>query len=186
MLHYNCKKANALIVTKIYHDIKHASFHSYNIEITFFSYFSFLIRKKINILVQIHAQVQELYALKLNCGDLFANILFTCLSNSHALFLMIVILLNKNNEVKHDKLKAVVSSVTTGTRGRIWVQPDPTSSAIPCTHPNRSYSAMELAAEYPQQNLTVITEVEPQVPCVRLRGRINLNFSTTYAVDCGA
>ena len=32
------------------------------------------------------------------------------------------------------------------------------------------------------------TEVEPQVPCVRLRGlgRINLNFSTTYAVDCGA
>ena len=24
------------------------------------------------------------------------------------------------------------------------------------------------------------------MPCVRLRGRINLNFSTTYAVDCGA
>ena len=23
-------------------------------------------------------------------------------------------------------------------------------------------------------------------PCVRLRGRVNLNFSTTYAVDCGA
>ena len=33
---------------------------------------------------------------------------------------------------------------------------------------------------------TNITEVEPQVPCVRLSGRINLNFSTTYAVDCGA
>ena len=32
----------------------------------------------------------------------------------------------------------------------------------------------------------VTTEVEPQVSCVRLRGRINLNFSTTYAVDCGA
>ena len=30
------------------------------------------------------------------------------------------------------------------------------------------------------------TEVELQVPCVSLRGRINLNFSTTYAVDCGA
>ena len=30
------------------------------------------------------------------------------------------------------------------------------------------------------------TEVEQQVPRVRLKGRIKLNFSTTYAVDCGA
>ena len=37
-----------------------------------------------------------------------------------------------------------------------------------------------------KHDLDHITEVEPQVPCVRLRGRINLNFSTTYAVDCGA
>ena len=34
--------------------------------------------------------------------------------------------------------------------------------------------------------LLISSEVEPQVPCVRLRGRIKLNFSTTYAVDCGA
>ena len=30
------------------------------------------------------------------------------------------------------------------------------------------------------------TEVEERFWCVTLRGRINLNFSTTYAVDCGA
>ena len=43
------------------------------------------------------------------------------------------------------------------------------------------FSAKNFAPE--EENTT---EVEPQVPCVRLRARINLNFSTTYAVDCGA
>ena len=34
-------------------------------------------------------------------------------------------------------------------------------------------------------HIHVITQVVPQVDALRLRGRISLNFSTTYAVDCG-
>ena len=41
-------------------------------------------------------------------------------------------------------------------------------------------------AKHAHTHVSNITQVEPQVPCVRLRGRINLNFSTIYAVDCGA